>query len=443
MNILFILPEYYPHSGGGISPYYIHYISALKPFCSRIKVIVGSGYTQAYDKFIYDGIEVEYLEPSLQQQYLTKFTKLDLFHGYRNDVAAAWAMWQQAAKGEGFDIIECTDFGLGFIPWVIEHHKPVITRMHGSTGQITLHENSLQDSAADCVMQAELALLPLCNNLITHSSANRNFWLNVFPGANINYIPPVYNNQQTQALPLNERDNNGLVTARLQKWKGPVELCKAVQVLKDPVTIKWFGRDMPYLNNLTTSQYLSENFTGVWNKTVLHEKAIPNAEITILQRKALYGIVPSVWDMFNFTALEFLAAGTPLICSDGAGVADIIEHGKNGFKYPANDINALAKCIEQVLALNSTDYNKIVQAGFKTLDELLSPQALMPPYLKQYTDTIASFSPSNANIFLQKLYNPADKIITLAAVLDKQPLKKLIKYVYKRSLAKLTGTKYQ
>jgi glycosyltransferase involved in cell wall biosynthesis len=437
LNILFILPEYYPHSGGGISTYYIHYINALKPFCNRIKVIVGSGYTQAYDKFIHNGIEVEYLEPSLQQQYLTKFTKLDLFPGYRNDVAAAWAMWQQAAKGEGFDIIECTDFGLGFIPWVIEHHKPVITRLHGSTGQITLYENSLPEPAADFTMQAELALLPLCDSLITHSLANRNFWHSLLPGANIHYILPVYSNQQTQALPLNDRDKNGLVTARLQKWKGPVELCKAMQALKGPVTIKWIGRDMPYLNNLTTSQYLNENFTRIWNKTLLHEKAKPNTEISALQRKALYGIAPSVWDMFNFTGLEFLAAGTPLICSDGAGVADIIEHGKNGFKYQANDINALAKCIEQVLALNLTDYSNIVEAGFKTLDELLSAQALIPSNLKQYTDVIAHFNPANTNSFLQQLYKPCATTVTLAAVLDKQPLKKLIGYVYKRSLAKV------
>ena len=49
-------------------------------------------------------------------------------------------MYEQAGEGQDFDVIECADFGLGFIPWVINRHKPVITRFHGSSGQIHLHE---------------------------------------------------------------------------------------------------------------------------------------------------------------------------------------------------------------------------------------------------------------------------------------------------------------
>lgn len=442
MNLLFILPEYYPHSGGGISTYYINYLNALRPFCDRLKVIVGSGYTQVSDKFIYNDIEVEYLEPFLYRKYIEKFGRLDILTGYRNDLAAAWAMWEQALQGDGFDLIECTDFGLGFVPWVMEHNKPVITRLHGSTGQIALHENTYQDPSIDAIMQVELSLLPLCDRLVTYSRANRGFWCDQLPGIDVHYLPPVYAVQPIQPLDVRKREINGLVTARMQKWKGPVELCEALQKLKASPEIKWIGRDMPYLKGQTTSQYLSKNYPGVWNKKLLHQTAKPHAEIEILQREALFGIVPSVWDMFNFSALEFLAAGTPLICSDGAGVADIIIHGENGFKYPANDADALARCIEQVLALTPADYNRLTQAAFNSLNESLSPGALMPKNLDLYKNVINSFSPTSVNSFFNKLYMPSDENITLAATLDKQPLKKLIKYVYKRSLAKLTGKEY-
>ncbi|MFD0795043.1 glycosyltransferase family 4 protein [Mucilaginibacter litoreus] len=441
MKILFILPEYYPHSGGGISAYYINYLNALRPHCQRIKVIVGSGYTQASNKFIHNDIEVEYLEPALYKKHLTKFAKLELLPGYRNDLAAAWAMWEQAAKGEDFDVVECTDFGLGFVPWVMEHNKPVVTRLHGSTGQIALYENSYQDLATDSIMQTELSLLPLCDCLITHSSANYKFWQNQLQYENIHYLLPIYSKQLTQPLNVNERNRNGLITARLQKWKGPVELSEAIRKIEAAPKVKWVGRDMPFFNGQTTSQYLNKNYPDVWNKKLLHQTAMPHTEIELLQRQAFFGIVPSVWDMFNFTALEFLAAGTPLICSDGAGVADIIVNGENGFKYPANDTDALAQCIKQVLALNPADYNRITRAGLNTLSQSLSAEALLPSNLNQYKDVVNNFSTKAVNSFLHKLYMPSNEKVTLAAALDKQPLKKLIKYVYKRSLAKLTGKK--
>jgi glycosyltransferase involved in cell wall biosynthesis len=433
LKILFILPEYYPHSGGGISTYYINYLNALRPHCERLKVIVGSGYTHASNKFTYNDIEVEYLESALYQKHLARFAKFDLIPSYRNHLTAAWAIFEQALEGDGFDIIECTDFGLGFIPWALTQNKPVITRLHGSTGQIALHENSYQGMAADSIMQAELTLLPLCDVLVTHSMANYNFWRNQLPSANIHYILPIYSAPQTQPLSIGERDKNGLVTARLQKWKGPVELCKAIRMLKGTLEIKWFGRDMPYLERQSTSQYLSKNYPEVWNNKLFHQTAKPHSEIDKLQRKALFGIVPSVWDMFNFTALEFLSAGTVLICSDGAGVADIIIHGENGFKYSGDDVDALAQCIEDVLALSPAEYDQISQAGLKTL----APKALLPANLKLYQHAMSNYSPTPVNSFIKRLYLPSNESITLAVVLDEQPLKRLIKYVYVRSLAKI------
>jgi len=126
---------------------------------------------------IIDNIEVEYLRVDLYHKYLNKFSKFDLLPEFKKNIAAAWAMFDQANAGEGFDIIECTDYGLGFMPWVINHKKPVITRLHGSTGQIHLHETKIPDSLLiDLIRQTELLLLPVCDRLITHSNANQKFW---------------------------------------------------------------------------------------------------------------------------------------------------------------------------------------------------------------------------------------------------------------------------
>jgi glycosyltransferase involved in cell wall biosynthesis len=437
LNILFVLPEYYPHPGGGIATYYQHYINALKPYCRRIKVIVGSGYVQGTDKFDNNGIQVECLNPLLYKQQLKKFSKLDLLPEYRNNIAAAWAMWKQSNSGEGFDIIECTDFGLGFIPWVIHHNKPVITRMHGSSGQIALHENNDIGLATDANMHTELSLLPLCDLILTHSMANSDFWTSVLPASNIHYIKPVYQPVMNKPLAFDNRDNYGLVTARIQKWKGPAELCKAVELLKANTNIKWFGRDMAYDKTLSTNEYLRATYPNVWNNKIVPHSPKPNSEIQITQRLAKFGIVPSVWDMFNFTCVEFMDAGTPVICADGAGAAELIEHGINGYKYNATDPAALAVCIEAVISLKPNNYEAMAFAGQQTVADLLSAKALMPLYMERYTTLITGFKPIAVNTFLNSIYSPSDMIHSIADILDKQPLKNLINYACKRSLAKM------
>ena len=60
--------------------------------------------------------------------------------GMRRLLAGAWAMWEQARGGEGCDLVEAADWGLLFLPWVIERGPPSIVQLHGSVGQINLHD---------------------------------------------------------------------------------------------------------------------------------------------------------------------------------------------------------------------------------------------------------------------------------------------------------------
>lgn len=436
MKILFILPEYLPHSGGGISTYYQHYIQAIKPHCEKISVIVGSGYVQAYDQFDHDGVTVEYLKPDLFLQYSAMFSKYDLLPEFKNNIAAAWAMWEQAGQGKGFDLIECTDFGLSYIPWAIHHHKPLITRLHGSSGQIALHEHPINGGLmAEVYRQAELALLPLSDSLITYSLANQTFWNQMLNLKSVHHFRPVYS-ISSHPTPYEKRENFGLVTARVQRWKGPVQLSAALQLIKSAPLIKWIGRDMPFNERMSTGAHLKTEFPTIWDKKIVPQLPLPNEEIKRIQQKAKFGIVPSTWDMFNFSCLEFLAAGTPVICAEEAGVSELIEHGKNGFKYPANDSEALGDCIRTVMELDEKSYHQIAQAGLDTVKTFLSATALNPAYLEHYKSVISNFKPTSSNVFLIDSYSPSDHRYLIAPILDKQPLKKLLIYIYHRLKSK-------
>jgi glycosyltransferase involved in cell wall biosynthesis len=66
------------------------------------------------------------------------------------------------------------------------------------------------------------------------------------------------------------------------------------------------------------------------------------AKSALLARADLV-VVPSLYEPFGLVALEAMAAGTPLLVSDVGGLADIVEDGVTGLKFPPGDAAALAE----------------------------------------------------------------------------------------------------
>lgn len=436
-SILFILPEYYPHSGAGISTYYLQYIRALRSSVEKIKVIVGSGYVQADENYLVDEVEIEYLKPEIFNRYFQNFSKFELFPEYRKNLAAAWAIWEQAKKGEGFDIIECVDFGLGFIPWLLNHNKAVITRLHGSTGQIELYDSHIGNTLiGDLNRQAEF-LLRHSDQLVTHSKANQQFWQNVFPEKIIHLIQPVFANK-TALLSFTDKANHGIVCARIQDWKGPDVLCKAIALVENKETrIDWYGRDMKINAETSKSEQLHSKYKEIWGSKVKPHLPLEHKLLVEEQKKSKYAVIPSTWDMYNFTCLEYMSGGTVVICSDGAGVSELIEHGVNGFKFPTGDAKSLAACIQKVQSLNEADYNLIVDNALQTLATKLAISAIIETNHSLYTNTSGSFLNKDSNVFVDAIFQPSNHEYKLKDVLDSQSIKVLLKYLLSRLRKKI------
>ncbi|QNN43026.1 glycosyltransferase family 4 protein [Pedobacter roseus] len=438
LNILFILPEYYPHSGGGISTYYLQHIDFMRSHVAKIKVVVGSAYTQSLDRFLHHDIEVEYLKPDLFHKYLERFKKFDFIPQYKKAIASAWAMWEQVNAGAGFDLVECTDFGLGFIPWLIHHNIPVVTRLHGSSGQIELHERELQEILfGDQCRQTELSLLEKSDALVTHSQSNYTFWQDIFPHKQINLISPLFKANATPAKFI-QKENFAIVCSRIQEWKGPDILCRAVKTIAKPVLIKWYGRNTMFTESLSKSDQLLQRFPEVWNHTVIPQGQLSHHQLEAVQKTAKFAIIPSTWDMYNFTCLEYMSIGTPVICSDGAGVSSLIKNGVNGFKYASNDHIALASCIEAVNNMDQSAFEKMTSEALKTVKSLMSTN-IINDNTKLMVQVIQKFELIAPNLFNQALYLPSDKKYAIDIVLNQQPLNKLLKYITKRLKKKIFG----
>lgn len=63
-------------------------------------------------------------------------------------------------------------------------------------------------------------------------------------------------------------------------------------------------------------------------------------------RKADLLCLPSLSEGFGLVTLESLACGTPVLASNGAGSAELLEDGKDGFVIPAADLLALMAALE-------------------------------------------------------------------------------------------------
>ena len=68
-------------------------------------------------------------------------------------------------------------------------------------------------------------------------------------------------------------------------------------------------------------------------------------EIGKMMREADFVIIPSLKEGFGLVAIESLACGTPIICSETGGLKDIVINKKNGFIFPPGDYKKLSEIL--------------------------------------------------------------------------------------------------
>ncbi|MBX7212524.1 MAG: glycosyltransferase [Thermoflexales bacterium] len=61
-------------------------------------------------------------------------------------------------------------------------------------------------------------------------------------------------------------------------------------------------------------------------------------------------VMPSHYESFGMVALEAMACGTPVICSDVGGLSQLVRHGETGLRVPPRDPEALADAINYLLS---------------------------------------------------------------------------------------------
>lgn len=430
-KILFILPEFYPHPGGGIATFYLNLLPKLKEIGISPVVWVGSAFTLGEGSFEYQGIPVRQLPPEQFQKYDKKFQRLNLYPYLQKHLSAAWVLHELASQEPGIDLVETVDWGLGYIPWVLDPTRKVITRLHGSIAQIeTFDPKPGMELYGDIARMVEYATLPYAN-LLTHSKNNQLFWQDQL-GKKVDLIDPVFSFSEGVKDGETDQEPYALVVGRIQHWKGPQVLCEALKLAPDPIKFYWIGRDTDYLEKGSSfSQYLSDKYPEIWGKKIVPLGPKPNTETLSWMKNARFGLVSSTWDMFNLTTLEWLSLEKPLICSKGAGAWNIVEKA-GGAVFDPNNPDQLAGLIRKY----QTSEELPVLAYLQQYDEATLLEETSRFYQRVLDQPTEKAMPPE---WALSLILPSDAEGGREAAMDQWPLKEILSYTSRRLMKKIRG----
>lgn len=443
MRILYVLPEYPPHHGGGIVTFYEALLPELVRQGHDVDVLIGSAVESDGEPYQRDGVNVSYLEGERFERYLPYFGQYSALPVLQRHLAAAWAMHEQVDGGTAYDVVEVVDWGLLFVPWVIEGRVPSVVQLHGSTGQIDFRDPSPSTTLQGHVTRLlEAAVLRGADMLNTHSRANQAEWQEV-TGRPVEYLPPPL---ESHAPPPEDqkRGDHGLVVGRVQYWKGPTVLCDALAQLGEQAPrVKWVGRDTPYgESGDSMAAHLQSAYPEVWDRIVEPVGQVEPDEVARLQAQAGFVLVPSLWDVYNLTAVEAMRQGAVVVCSTGAGAVDVIEDGVNGFEFPAGDASALAATLERVAGLSAEEREELSAAARATIEDVLDPQTIAAQKVMAYEAVVARGRAGDldawATAAARPTGRPAGGQARSLAFLDQQPLRDILAYSLRRMSDKVS-----
>jgi glycosyltransferase involved in cell wall biosynthesis len=141
-----------------------------------------------------------------------------------------------------------------------------------------------------------------------------------------------------------ERDGTALFVGRLLPHKGVNDLLRAV------------SPDMPLelIGQAYDARFLEDLKQLAQGKRVVFRHDCDDAALVQAYRRALCVVLPSVYrtmygavsdvpELLGQTLLEGMACATPAVCTDVAGMPEVVEDGVTGFVVPAHDASALGE----------------------------------------------------------------------------------------------------
>ncbi len=194
------------------------------------------------------------------------------------------------------------------------------------------------------------------------------------------------NTQQFSPAPEPEGVVTVLLTARMLKDKGIVELVEASRILKQRgYTFRVLLAGMLDPGNPTA---ITEQEINEWQAEGLIEWIGHQSDVAPLLAQCQIVCLPSYREGLPLSLIEAAAAGRPIVTTDVPGCREIVRDGWNGFLVPAKDAMALADALQKLmqdaelrqqlgsngrqLALEKFTQETVIQQTMKVYQSLMS-----------------------------------------------------------------------
>ena len=387
------------------------------------------------ESYSYNGTPVSFLKTECIEKWHNQFAHFGMFPRLRRDLAAAFALHEQAKSGDGFDVVEVTDWGFLYLPWVINTQTRVLVQLHGSNGQLA-HYEPIRGREAEGSLQLLLDKVGLgaATNLSSQSRANARWWETLL-SRHVEYQLPLIK-LESMVADAKVAGDKWLSVGRIQHWKGPQVACAAWRQLGHQAPLlEWVGGD--YYHGETgqsAAVWLEQQFPDVWGGKIQPLGRIPSDQWLQRMLAAKAVLVPSLWDVLNRVTIEAMAFGKVVVVSDGAGVVELVEHGVNGFIFPKADATALAKLVRHVESLNANELHSIGQNAAAIVREKLDTTCIVSEKLRLYRSLPEPAI--NQAIWLRECLLTTYQANSLS-FLDALSLRELVRYVGQRCVKKI------
>jgi glycosyltransferase involved in cell wall biosynthesis len=448
MKLLFILPEYDREPVGGIRTFYVSLLPALVRAGCRVKVLLARREFAGNQSFTDEsGVEVEYLCPNLLARHDLAYQESQFAGNWLMGqfVPVANAAFEQSKGGEGFGMVEVTDWPMLFVPWVAQTKAevPFTISLHSSVGQMIEYEAKRESGRLDfgLVRMVEALGFGAAQSIHANSNLNARYWEKI-TNRKVDVLLPLLRQESEKSLktiadsggrmadgpkhvpcsatghaldsehsaPLATSHSQlatprirGAVFARLQNWKGCELLAEALRDLSN-VEIHWYGKDMGNTaEGRMWSERLMARFPAVFGRNFLYHGVVKPDRVPSLMAEADFVCVPSLWDVFNLSAVEAMELGQVVLCSRQAGAEMLIEDGVNGFLFEPAAPGDLAKKLKRISLLGPDQRRAIGEAARESLRSKLDSEVLVRERLGYYQKVAGTKPETNRNCFLPEI----------------------------------------
>ncbi len=476
-RLLFVLPEYIREPVGGIRSFYVNLLPALVCDGCKIKVLVARREFAGRDAFVDEaGVEVEYVRAGLLEKHDQVYQESQFAGNWLMGqfVPVANAAFEQLRGGEGFDMVEVTDWPMLFVPWVAQQRPkvPFTISLHSSVGQMIEYEAKRASGRMDfaLVRMFEALGFAAAQSLHANSNLNARYWEKI-TNRKVDVLLPLLNqkgittkdtngheiltaedmesteedaglrlagqagaafsNPSTSKLARDSENKSltrsaiapaslpatiyqlpatprvrGAVFARLQNLKGCEILAEALAECPS-IEVHWYGADMGNTaDGGKWSESLARRYPKVFGQKFFYKGVVTPDRVPDLMAQADFVCVPSLWDVFNLSAVEAMESGKVVLCSRQAGAEMLIEDGVNGFLFEPDQPGDLAAKLKQILQTSPEERERIGCVAREIIRKQLNPDQIIEQRIAYYRSVADQEPEVSRNCFLPDILEP-------------------------------------